>query len=51
MTPLIAFSRTVDAVNAVFGKVADWMVLAACEPPPPPHENSVTSDGVEVRVY
>lgn len=30
MTPLIAFSRTVDTVNAVFGKAADWMVLLAC---------------------
>ena len=30
MDPLIAFSRTVDAVNAVFGKAADWMVLFAC---------------------
>ena len=30
MAPLIAFSRAVDAVNAVFGKLADWMVLFAC---------------------
>jgi TRAP-type mannitol/chloroaromatic compound transport system permease small subunit len=30
MGPLLAFSRTVDAVNAVFGRIADWMVLAAC---------------------
>jgi TRAP-type mannitol/chloroaromatic compound transport system permease small subunit len=30
MAPLLAFSRAVDAVNAVFGKVADWMVLLSC---------------------
>jgi TRAP-type mannitol/chloroaromatic compound transport system permease small subunit len=30
MGPLLAFSRGVDAVNAAFGRVADWMVLAAC---------------------
>jgi TRAP-type mannitol/chloroaromatic compound transport system permease small subunit len=30
MAPLIAFSRAVDAVNALFGKVADWMVLLSC---------------------
>ncbi|MBV1796748.1 TRAP transporter small permease subunit [Siccirubricoccus sp. G192] len=30
MAPLIAFSRAVDAVNAWFGKLADWMVLFAC---------------------
>jgi TRAP-type mannitol/chloroaromatic compound transport system permease small subunit len=30
MGPVLAFSRTVDAVNATFGRVADWMVLLAC---------------------
>lgn len=30
MGPLLAFSRAVDATNAVFGRAADWMVLAAC---------------------
>jgi TRAP-type mannitol/chloroaromatic compound transport system permease small subunit len=30
MGPLLAFSRAVDAVNAAFGRVADWMVLLAC---------------------
>jgi TRAP-type mannitol/chloroaromatic compound transport system permease small subunit len=30
MGPLLAFSRAVDAVNAAFGRLADWMVLAAC---------------------
>jgi TRAP-type mannitol/chloroaromatic compound transport system permease small subunit len=30
MRPLLAFSRTVDAANAAFGRVADWMVLLAC---------------------
>jgi TRAP-type mannitol/chloroaromatic compound transport system permease small subunit len=30
MAPLIAFSRAVDAMNAWFGKLADWMVLFAC---------------------
>jgi TRAP-type mannitol/chloroaromatic compound transport system permease small subunit len=30
MAPLLAFSRAVDAVNAVFGRVADWMVLLSC---------------------
>jgi TRAP-type mannitol/chloroaromatic compound transport system permease small subunit len=28
--PLLAFSRGVDRLNATFGRVADWMVLAAC---------------------
>jgi TRAP-type mannitol/chloroaromatic compound transport system permease small subunit len=27
---LLAFSRTVDWVNAQFGKVADWCILLAC---------------------
>ncbi|UFN49462.1 TRAP transporter small permease subunit [Roseomonas sp. OT10] len=30
MRPLLAFSRVVDDVNTVFGKIAEWMVLAAC---------------------
>ncbi|MBX6745545.1 MAG: TRAP transporter small permease subunit [Acetobacteraceae bacterium] len=30
MAPLLAFSRIVDRVNAVFGKVADWTVLLSC---------------------
>jgi TRAP-type mannitol/chloroaromatic compound transport system permease small subunit len=30
MAPLLAFSRAVDRVSAAFGRVADWMVLAAC---------------------
>jgi TRAP-type mannitol/chloroaromatic compound transport system permease small subunit len=30
MRALLAFSRAVDAVSAAFGRVADWMVLAAC---------------------
>lgn len=30
MGPLLAFSRAVDAVNAAFGRVADWLVLLAC---------------------
>ena len=30
MAPLLAFSRAVDAMNALFGKVADWMVLLSC---------------------
>ena len=30
MRALLAFSRAVDAVNERFGRVADWMVLAAC---------------------
>ena len=30
MKPLLAFSRVVDGVNALFGKAAEWMVLAAC---------------------
>ncbi len=29
MKPLLAFSRVVDDVNAVFGKAADWMTLLA----------------------
>ena len=30
MAPLLAFSRAVDWMNAQFGRVADWMVLASC---------------------
>lgn len=30
MGGLLAFSRAVDAVNERFGRVADWLVLAAC---------------------
>lgn len=30
MSPFLAFSRAVDAVNERFGRVADWLVLAAC---------------------
>ena len=30
MGPLLAFSRGVDAMNAAFGRIADWMVLLAC---------------------
>ena len=30
MGPLLAFSRAVDAVNAAFGRIADWLVLLAC---------------------
>jgi TRAP-type mannitol/chloroaromatic compound transport system permease small subunit len=30
MRPLLAFSRGVDRLNDLFGRVADWMVLAAC---------------------
>lgn len=30
MAPLLAFSRAVDWVNAQFGRLADWLVLAAC---------------------
>ena len=30
MAHLLSFSRAVDALNAVFGKVADWMVLLSC---------------------
>ncbi|WP_426959123.1 TRAP transporter small permease subunit [Muricoccus radiodurans] len=30
MKPLLAFSRVVDSINAVFGKAADWMTLFAC---------------------
>jgi TRAP-type mannitol/chloroaromatic compound transport system permease small subunit len=30
MGALIAFSRVVDSINHAVGKVADWMVLAAC---------------------
>jgi TRAP-type mannitol/chloroaromatic compound transport system permease small subunit len=28
--PLLAFSRGVDALNAAFGRIADWLVLIAC---------------------
>ena len=30
MAPLLAFSRAVDRISGVFGRVADWMVLLAC---------------------
>lgn len=30
MQPFLAFSRAVDAMNSRFGRVADWLVLAAC---------------------
>ena len=30
MKPLLAFSRMVDSVNALFGRAADWMTLLAC---------------------
>jgi len=30
MAPFLAFSRTVDWISAQFGRLADWMVLAAC---------------------
>jgi TRAP-type mannitol/chloroaromatic compound transport system permease small subunit len=30
MASLLAFSRAVDAMNGVFGRIADWMVLLAC---------------------
>lgn len=30
MQMLLAFSRAVDRLNAGFGRIADWMVLAAC---------------------
>jgi TRAP-type mannitol/chloroaromatic compound transport system permease small subunit len=30
MKPLLAFSRVVDDVNALFGRAADWMTLLAC---------------------
>jgi TRAP-type mannitol/chloroaromatic compound transport system permease small subunit len=30
MGPLLAFSRAVDALNAAFGRIADWLVLLAC---------------------
>ena len=30
MKPLLAFSRVVDSVNAMFGRAADWMTLLAC---------------------
>lgn len=30
MRPLLAFSRTVDTINAGFGRVADWLTLLAC---------------------
>ena len=29
MRPLLAFSRVVDSINAVFGKAGDWMTLFA----------------------
>ena len=30
MRALLAFSRAVDGINTVFGRIADWMVLASC---------------------
>ncbi|MBL8570049.1 MAG: TRAP transporter small permease subunit [Phreatobacter sp.] len=30
MGGLLAFSRAVDALNAAFGRIADWCVLLAC---------------------
>lgn len=30
LQPWLAFSRAVDKVNALFGDVADWMVLLSC---------------------
>ncbi len=30
MNALLGFSRGVDAMNALFGRVADWLVLSAC---------------------
>jgi TRAP-type mannitol/chloroaromatic compound transport system permease small subunit len=30
MAPLLAFSRVVDRISAVFGKFADWAVLLSC---------------------
>jgi len=30
MKPLLAFSRVVDDINALFGRAADWMTLLAC---------------------
>lgn len=30
MGPFLLFSRVVDSMNTQFGRVADWMVLAAC---------------------
>jgi len=30
MGPLLVFSRGVDAMNSLFGRIADWMVLLAC---------------------
>ena len=30
MGPFLAFSRLVDAMNTRFGRLAEWMVLAAC---------------------
>ena len=30
MRPLLALSRMIDGINTVFGKAAEWMVLAAC---------------------
>lgn len=30
MAPFLALSRGIDAVNAFFGKIADWLVLSAC---------------------
>ena len=29
MTPLLALSRAIDAVNARFGALADWLILAS----------------------
>lgn len=30
MAGLLAFSRAVDALNAFFGRIADWCILLAC---------------------
>jgi len=30
MRPLLALSRVIDGINAIFGKAAEWMVFAAC---------------------
>lgn len=30
MAPLLAFSRVIDRISAVFGKIADWAVLLSC---------------------
>lgn len=30
MAPLLAFSRIIDRISAVFGRIADWAVLLSC---------------------